>query len=328
LEAVADAAVVEVLEAFLGDGGTGQIAAEALDLGVVGAVEGAGGVDVEALDDGDGLVGAGLAGIDEAQGGLAGAGAEEAEALGRGGAADGPAGGLVAVLVVSSPLEQPAHPCGGAPSDVGDLLGRWRRQRVEGQLAVAASQVDAVERQGMGVGVESERGVEALDEGHRPGVGEGDGAEAELVLGAPTVATLHLLDEGAHHRGAQRALLACLETWSPEARRYGEVLLRKKRYGGAELAYLCDLQKTYAVEDILAAIDHGHRYGAYGARELERILELRAEPRSLEDLLAEGARRHIREAMRGAPVKQRSLADYGHLLGLQNQEATDEENDP
>src|SRR5690606_8898881 len=91
LEAVADAAVVEVLEAFLGDGGTGQIAAEALDLGVVGAVEGAGGVDVEALDDGDGLVGAGLAGIDEAQGGLAGAGAEEAEALGRGGAADGPA---------------------------------------------------------------------------------------------------------------------------------------------------------------------------------------------------------------------------------------------
>jgi len=86
LEAVADAAVVEVLEAFLGDGGTGQIAAEALDLGVVGAVEGAGGVDVEALDDGDGLVGAGLAGIDEAQGGLAGAGAEEAEALGRGGA--------------------------------------------------------------------------------------------------------------------------------------------------------------------------------------------------------------------------------------------------
>jgi len=78
---------------------------------------------------------------------------------------------------------------------------------VEGQLAVAASQVDAVERQGMGVGVESERGVEALDEGHRPGVGEGDGAEAELVLGAPTVATLHLLDEGAHHRGAQRAVV-------------------------------------------------------------------------------------------------------------------------
>ncbi len=57
LEPVADAAVIEEHESLLGDGGTGQVATEALDLGVVGAVEGTGGVHIEPLHDGDGLVG-------------------------------------------------------------------------------------------------------------------------------------------------------------------------------------------------------------------------------------------------------------------------------
>ena len=110
-------------------------------------------------------------------------------------------------------------------------------------------------------------------------------------------------------------LLSCLENWSPEARRYGEVLLRRKRYGGAQLAHICSLQKTYTIEDIVAAIAHAHRYGAYGARKLERILEVRADPRSFEDRMADSARAHIREAMSAAPVRQRSLADYTRLLG-------------
>ena len=38
LEAVADAAVLQQLQAVLGDGGPGQVATEALYLGVVGAV--------------------------------------------------------------------------------------------------------------------------------------------------------------------------------------------------------------------------------------------------------------------------------------------------
>lgn len=163
-------------------------------------------------------------------------------------------------------------------------------------------------------------------------------AEVSIAAGAAqTIATHPRAARGAglhvpppvkrQRRRPASELLACLEGWSAEARRYGERLLHKKRYGRAELAYVCDLQKTYAVEDMLAAMGHGHRYGAYGARELERILELRAEPRTFEDRLAEGAREHIRQAMSTAPVQQRSLADYARLLGAKPDEGAPNEED-
>ena len=126
LEAVADAAVLEPLEAVLGDGRPAEVATEALDLTVIGAMQRAGGVQVEAVDDGDGLVGAGLARVDQPQRGLAGAEAEQAQPLGRGRAADGPAGGLGPVLLLGTPLEQRAHPRRGTASHVGHLLGRGR----------------------------------------------------------------------------------------------------------------------------------------------------------------------------------------------------------
>ena len=163
--------------------------------------------------------------------------------------------------------------------------------------------------------------------------------EVSIVAGAAqTIATHPRAARGADlhvpapsrrkHRRPVSELLACLESWSGEARQYGERIREKKRYSGAELAHLCDLQKTYAIEDILAAMNHGHRYGAYGARELERILELRAQPRSFEDRLAEGARRHIRQAMTASPIRQRSLADYGRLLGAHPEQGVrDEEAD-
>jgi len=109
-------------------------------------------------------------------------------------------------------------------------------------------------------------------------------------------------------------LLACLQQWGPTATRYGERIRQEKRYAAAELAHVVALQKTYTLEDILRAIEHADRYGAYGARELGRILELRAAPRSFEDQLAEGAREHIRHAMSHSPVEQRSLRAYGRLL--------------
>lgn len=110
-------------------------------------------------------------------------------------------------------------------------------------------------------------------------------------------------------------LLGCLEAWGPSAKRYGEHIGRRKRYAGAELSHILGLQKSYALEDILRAIEHASRYGAYGARELERILELTTEPRSFEDHLAAGAREHIRRAMNQSPVRQRSLDAYAQLLG-------------
>ena len=109
-------------------------------------------------------------------------------------------------------------------------------------------------------------------------------------------------------------LMACLQAWGTTALRFGEQIRQRKRYAGAELAHIIALQDTYALEDILSALEHADRYGAYGARELERILQLRAEPRSFEDHLAAGMREHIRRAMSHSPVEQRSLSAYAQLL--------------
>ena len=122
-------------------------------------------------------------------------------------------------------------------------------------------------------------------------------------------------------RSSKTELLACLESWGEGARLYGERIVERKRYAGAELAHIVALQKSYGIEDILAAIEHADRYGAYGARELDRILQLSAKPRSFEDQLAKSAREHIRRAMDHSPVRQRSLSAYGQLLAGPEREA-------
>ena len=122
-------------------------------------------------------------------------------------------------------------------------------------------------------------------------------------------------------RHSKTELLACIEAWGEGAKRYGEWIVKRKRYAAAELAHIVALQHSYGIEDILAAIEHASRYGAYGARELGRILQLSATPRSFEDQLARSAREHIRRAMDHSPVRQRSLSAYAELLAGPQREA-------
>lgn len=120
-------------------------------------------------------------------------------------------------------------------------------------------------------------------------------------------------------------LIASFEAWGAGAMRYVERIRDKKRYASAELARILELQETYAVEDMLRAIEHATRYSAHGASELERILELTAKPRTVEDRIAEHAREHVRRAMADAPVRQRGLDDYGRLLRAHEEDHDDEE---
>jgi transposase len=123
-------------------------------------------------------------------------------------------------------------------------------------------------------------------------------------------------------------LLDCVAAWGSSAKHYGEQLARGKRYGAAELSHVVALQKSYTLEDILRAMEHASRYGAYGARELTRILELSAEPRSLEEHLAADAREHIRRALGDSPVRQRSLEEYQRLLAARAPGGADANPDP
>jgi len=109
-------------------------------------------------------------------------------------------------------------------------------------------------------------------------------------------------------------LLHCFDVWGPSARAYAEKIKERKRYAGRELGAILAMQKTYSTEDLLAAIEHAHRYGAWGARDVDRILKRRARPRSVADGLAAHARDHVERAMAQTPVQQRTLESYAELL--------------
>ncbi len=106
-----------------------------------------------------------------------------------------------------------------------------------------------------------------------------------------------------------------LTAWGEAAATFGQRLREKKRYPGPELAHLLGLQVTWSAEDIVKALEHATLYNAYDVRAVERILETRCKPRSLEAQIAETTRSRIREVMREHPIQQRPLTDYAALRG-------------
>lgn len=76
---------------------------------------------------------------------------------------------------------------------------------------------------------------------------------------------------------------------------------------------LCQKER-YHCDDINRAIGHACRYHAYDCHAVDRILQSRAQPRTLEAIRNEKAAQVLRAAM--PPVTQRSLSDYSVLLDL------------
>jgi hypothetical protein len=104
-----------------------------------------------------------------------------------------------------------------------------------------------------------------------------------------------------------------LAAWGDAAATFGQRLRQKKRCPGPELAHLLGLQVTWSAEDIVKALEHATLYDAYDVRAVERILETRFKPRSLEAQIADTTRSRIREVMREHPIQQRPLSDYAAL---------------
>ncbi len=101
--------------------------------------------------------------------------------------------------------------------------------------------------------------------------------------------------------------------WGPVAEDFATKLRLRKRTPGPELDHILKLQVTWSVDDVVAAIDHATKYGAFEARAVERILEARHKPRRLAEQIADATRSQIREAMREHPVEQRALSSYETL---------------
>ncbi len=88
---------------------------------------------------------------------------------------------------------------------------------------------------------------------------------------------------------------------------------KQPKNGGFHVRAILRQKETYHCDDIHRAITHACRYHAYDHRAVERILKIKAKPRTLESYRNERAAENLRKAL--PPIKQRSLREYSSLLG-------------
>jgi transposase len=100
------------------------------------------------------------------------------------------------------------------------------------------------------------------------------------------------------------------------ARRFLDGLLRD-RYGKSQARRVLALLGTYAVKDLLAALDRAVRFGAYSAHAVERILAAQARPKTMLEALADDCAEATRQQLQpllDEPVRPRPLSEYQHLI--------------
>lgn len=101
---------------------------------------------------------------------------------------------------------------------------------------------------------------------------------------------------------------------------------RQSRNAGFHARFILDLRQEYAADDIHRALQHALRYQAFDGKAIERILQARAQPRTLEHVRHEQARATLRKAL--PKVEQRPLADYTRLLETIEEEADEHHDGP
>jgi transposase len=116
------------------------------------------------------------------------------------------------------------------------------------------------------------------------------------------------------------------EELGPVAVRFLEGLLKHRRYGKDEAHKILTLLETYHRHDLLAAIERAVRYGAYSRSAIERILAIRATPKTALDTLAEKEQQQLKSLLGDQPIRPRTGQDYQKLLDQQTHEADDAAN--
>jgi len=120
----------------------------------------------------------------------------------------------------------------------------------------------------------------------------------------------HRPREDAHQRQAE--LEGRYAELGEPGRRFLEGLLRAQRYGKDQARRVLALLGTYTRSDLIAALERAVRYGAYSHAAVERILSVRARPRTVLESLAEEERR-LPPWLGEDPVSPRPTSDYQDL---------------
>ncbi len=108
--------------------------------------------------------------------------------------------------------------------------------------------------------------------------------------------------------------------------RFLDGLLSSQRNGWHQAQNVLALLGTYRRDDLLAALERAVRYGAYSRNAVERILAVKAQPKTALDHLAEAEQRHLSPLLTDDPAPPRPTSDYQQLL-FEEPETNDETNE-
>jgi hypothetical protein len=109
-------------------------------------------------------------------------------------------------------------------------------------------------------------------------------------------------------------LIARLAEWGEMGAAFAAGVTRKQRYHAQHLAQVLALRDRYDADDVLIALERAVRYRAFDAGTVTRILEAQATPRTLPEVLADEARRRLRDDLPNTQAPPRDLTAYGAAI--------------
>jgi len=132
------------------------------------------------------------------------------------------------------------------------------------------------------------------------------------VTGQRQILKGHHPTDDPHQRAA--LLRQRFEQLGPSAVPFLDGLLAKQVQGKLQAQQLLALVAHYQRDDVLTALQHATRFGAFSLAAIRRILAAQARPRPLLAQLAELHKDALDPSLRDEPIGPRPTSDYQHLL--------------
>lgn len=91
---------------------------------------------------------------------------------------------------------------------------------------------------------------------------------------------------------------------------------------------ILNLRQHYSTEDLDKALAHAARFGAFDPRAVERIVVVRSEPRSLDELVIQDTKHRLKNSRFSDTTQPRALTEYDPVPGASRAEDRSADEDP
>jgi len=109
-------------------------------------------------------------------------------------------------------------------------------------------------------------------------------------------------------------LTARFAEFGPSGSRFLEGLLACTRYGKSQAERVLSFTAAYSRQDVLSALERAVRFGAFSPAAVQRILEVRSQPKTPLDALADDHRSYLDDLLENNLAPPRPTSDYQDLL--------------